>query len=372
MYKKYKKTTFFIILGLLFTLIVFNQTAIALSLDEICSADVPVADNSNKTLQKGLSQALNQVLVKVSGNTSVMTLPAINNALPKINNYVQSYSYSAQTDNQGKQTLSLHVVFDDKAIRHILQNAGQAIWGDNRPLTLVWLAMPQGSQTTVLASDGNDALTTVVKQTAMMRGIPIIFPAMDLEDQADVAQTTSTLPTKEQLQQIAKKYGVTSLLAGTIVSVNSNHDTGDQAEGEWRLVLNGAPYEWQTTGADVSQVVINGIDRAADMMVNQLATIGGKNLQNTITMQINDVQNLNDYVHVVAELKKLTPVADVAVSDMSNNTLLLKVKTIGSVDELVSALKTSASFTAGTAPTTTSPANADLFYRWVTTNSNSN
>lgn len=364
----YKKNSFFIVLSVLFALFVFNESAVALSLGDICSADVVVADNSNKMLQKGLSQALNQVLVKVSGNTSVMTLPAIENVLPKINNYVESYSYSTQTDNEGKQTLLLHVVFDNKAIKQILQNAGQAIWGANRPLTLVWLSMSQGSQPMVLASDNNDPLTAVIKQTAMGRGVPIIFPAMDLEDQADMAQTTSALPTNEQLQQLAKKYGVNSLLAGTIVTIDSDHGAENQLEGEWRLVLNGAPYEWQTSGADVTQVVINGIDRAAEMMVNQLATVGGKNLQNTVTMQINDVKNLDDYVHAVAELKKLNPVSDVSVSDMSNNTLLVKIQTIGNVDELVSALKNSTAFAVSTAPTTGGPVNADIFYRWVVTN----
>jgi hypothetical protein len=329
----------------------------AASLEDIYATDVPVADNSPNTLQKTLPAAFDQVLVKVSGNAAVMTLPAIEAVIPKINNYVESYSYATQTDAQGKQTLMLHVVFDNKVVKQVLQNAGQAIWGSNRPLTLVWLALPQGGQTTVLASDDNDDLMTTLKQAAMSRGVPVIFPVMDLEDEANVAQITSALPTTDQLQQIAKKYGVNSLLAGNIVN---------SVEGEWRLVLNGTPYEWQTSGVNTAQVVRNAIDRAADMMVNQLAPVGGKNLENTVTLQISGVQNLHDYVDVVAALKKLTPVAEVTVSDMSNNMLLLKVKMVGGVDELVGALKNTDNFAALAAPATAAPGHVDLFYRWTT------
>lgn len=310
---------------------------------DIYTADVLVADRSPQKLQKALPEALEQVLVKLSGNPSVTTLPAIKNILSKVNGYVESYSYDTTADNSGKEALAVHVVFDDKALKQVLQNAGQAIWGGNRPLTLVWVALPKGTETGVLANDDNDPMLAVIKKAAIVRGVPILFPAMDLEDQTNVAQTTSTLPTNDQLQQIAKKYGVDSLLAGTIVT-----DAAGAIEGEWRLTLNGVPYEWQTSGATISQVVINGLDRAADMMANQLAAVGGKNTQSLVTMQISNVNNLDDYVHVIAELKKLTPVADVVVSDMSNNRLLLKVKSVGGAEQVAGALKTNPLFVADT------------------------
>lgn len=335
------------------------QAVWAVEVPDLYCADILVADTSSSALQKGIDAALGQVLIKISGNTAVMTLPAVQNNLPRIKNYVESYSYSTQAVD-GHQSMFLHIVFDPKSMTQLLQNADQAIWGEDRPLTVVWLSLPQGSQNIVLSSETPNPLMQTLQKAAAARGIPMIFPTMDLEDEANVAQTISALPTNDQLQAIAQKYGVKSLLAGTIVN-----QADGQMESEWRLVLNGTPYEWQTTGSDLTQVVVNGLDRAADMMANQLAAIGSKAMENTVTLQIDGVQDLNDYSHVIEALKKLTPVVDVTVNDMSGSTLQLQVKTIGSVDQLVSALQDAANFVSMAAPAEAAPGNGDhLFYQW--------
>lgn len=323
------------------------------------TANVPVADRSAQALQKALQEACNQVLVKISGNTSVSTVPVVQNAQRKINNLVESYSYATQTDSPGDSQLMLHVVFEAGAIKRLLKNAGQAIWSSDRPLTLIWLSVPEGLQTTVLSSDDTNSLTTLIKQTAQQRGIPMILPTMDLQDQAEAALTSTQLPSNHQLTVSAQRYGVQSVLAGSIMSCGNG-----QFQGEWQLLLHGTPYEWQTSGANVVQAVTNGINQAADMMANQLATIDSTSLQSTLTMQIDGVASLNDYVHVVAVLRHLTVVSKVTVSDMQNDTLLLKVNVVGGADGLVNALKIVQHLTAHAAPANDNAQHTNLFYHW--------
>ncbi len=335
---------------LLMMLALFLNSALAAQVSDLNAADVAVSDNSEKTLQQALPQAFGQVLLKMSGNATIMTVPAIQNAVPHINNYIVSYNYDGPI---------VHVVFDTKAIKQLLQTAGQALWGPERPLTLVWVLVPEAVQPEVLSADSSDALVNTIKQQTTLRGVPIIFPAMDLQDETYVAQTDSALPTAQQLQSIAQRYGVSCILTGAVVT-DSNGEMG----GQWKLFLNGTPYEWQTTASSVAQVVINGVDRAADLMASQLAVLDSKNRQRIVTMQVNGVNNLNDYVHVIAELKKLTPVSEVAVSDMGANTVLLKIKTVGGTDELVNALKSASHFVAEAAPAGSVPDAVELFYRW--------
>lgn len=340
------------ILILLTVLLFVDNIAIAVEICDFSTATLPVSDQSPKTFQKNLPKALEQVLVKMSGNVGIMTLPTIQDVLPKINDYVQKYSYLT---NQGGQPL-LRVVFDKQSMRHLLQDANQAIWSADRPLTMIWVSVPNGSEFNTLASESRSPTIRVIKQIAFLRGLPIIFPAMDLEDQTNVPQPTSTVLSNNQLQTISHRYGVDSILAGVVV------DSNGHLQGEWQLFLKGTSYEWQTIGTDVNQVVINGVDRAIDMMANQFATFDSKGMENLVTMKVSGVQNLNDYVHVVLLLKHLSPVIKVSVSKMNTNVLFLKVITAGNLEDLVKALKTVPHLIKE--PSSSGLREADLFYKW--------
>lgn len=338
----------------------WGTVAQAVEVHGIDTANIVVQDHSRQSLRKALPQALEQVLVKVSGNPDVITLPTVQNALPKIDNLVESYSYTERTNASGEQELNLQVVFDNDAIKHLLRDAGQAIWGNNRPLTLVWLSVPEEMQTRILSNDSENPLVASVKHFVEQRGIPIIFPSMDLEDRMNMNLSASRLPSREQLEKVARRYGVESVLVANVVSVNHG-----ELIGEWELFLKGTPIEWQTSGTDINQVVINGVDRAVDMMVNRLATIESKSMQSSVAMKITGVKNLNDYVHVVATLRQLAPITQVMVNDMSHNTLQLVVHTVSGKEGLIKALENVPLLTAETTSSTAADSvQEDLFYHW--------
>lgn len=55
---------------------------------------INVPNQSQADFQKVLPQAFSEGLVRMSGNTAIiMTLPTIQNSLPKLSNYVEKYSY---------------------------------------------------------------------------------------------------------------------------------------------------------------------------------------------------------------------------------------------------------------------------------------
>ncbi|MFW0097075.1 MAG: DUF2066 domain-containing protein [Coxiella endosymbiont of Haemaphysalis qinghaiensis] len=134
----------------------FINRGIAVEVLSISTATVAVSDQSSPMLQKILPQALEQGLVRISSsNTEIMTLLAIRDTLPKINNYVEKYSYIVKADKAEKkdeQQFLLQVVFD-KLVRYLLQNVRQAVWSTSCPLTMVWISVLNGSQSEILASE---------------------------------------------------------------------------------------------------------------------------------------------------------------------------------------------------------------------------
>ena len=109
--------------------------------------------------------------------------------------------------------------------------------------------------------------------------------------------------------------------------------------GEWQLFLHGTPYEWQTTGNGVTQVLINGIDQTANIIASQLGLLNSKGMENFVLMQVSGVQDLEDYMHVVSTLQHLTSVVKVSVSDTTNDMLLLKIKIASGLEDLADVLK---------------------------------
>src|SRR3989339_1764491 len=132
---------------ILLSSLIFCLSAQADVVAHLNTAQLPVADHSSQALNQAFSTAFDDVLIKMTGNPSIGTLPAIQSAKSNIKRYVQSFNYVTQTpkasiaEGQSIQTaqLFLQITFDKTALKHLIQQAGQTIWDPNRPQTLVWI-----------------------------------------------------------------------------------------------------------------------------------------------------------------------------------------------------------------------------------------
>lgn len=95
----------------------FGQTAVDIFPYQ---GEVPVASYSPEDWKKAVAPALQQVLVKVSGNPNIAQVAAIRSAMPKASSMVQTYAYA----HGASKELVLHIRFSSKAIDALLQNAG--------------------------------------------------------------------------------------------------------------------------------------------------------------------------------------------------------------------------------------------------------
>lgn len=340
-------------------LIIFGIPALATIVTDLATATVPVADRTSEALNQALPKAIGESLIKMSGNTAVMTLPAIQNEITSPLRFVTSYSYKQNTAAEAKTPWLLQVRFDATALRHLLQQSDQAIWGADRPQTLFWLSVPQEDQTGVLASGDQNSLLLQIQKAASDRGLPYLLPTMDLQDQASVPADVSQLPDEKILQAEASRYGVESVLA---VAIHSNDEGGLVAN--WKLILDGAPYQWQKEGDDVGTLLREGINDAANMMANRFATLTNKALESNVLLQVSGVEGLQDYSQVLSRLRHLMPVSAVNVVDLSQERLLLNVNVSGGSEALAQALKMSSSFQPETNTVMSASPSADLYYHY--------
>ncbi len=89
--------------------------------------EAPVASYSPEDWQKAIAPALQQVLVKVSGNPNIAQVAAIRKAMSKASSMVQTFAYAHSMDGGGKEALMLRVRFSSKMVDALLQDANQSV-----------------------------------------------------------------------------------------------------------------------------------------------------------------------------------------------------------------------------------------------------
>ena len=265
-------------------------------------AQVSVTSSSSYARNKAFGRALQQVLIKVSGNPGVVTLPAIQDKLSQAGSLVQSYGYSDHV---------LEVKFAPQTIQQILTTAGQALWGNNRPLILVWLVTQDESGAKVIVGDSNNILVTGLQNNAARRGLPILLPVKDLLDLSSITINDIESVNVPVIQAASARYNTAAILLGDLLQVNGKW------QGKWTLLLNGDSMHWTLTGKNKSQVISAIMDDVADSLAMQYAVIGDSSLSKQLTLLVTGVHNLDEYSQVIGYLQNLHVVTKVELADVT-------------------------------------------------------
>ena len=86
-------------------------------------AQVAVLDESSNALQLGLQAAFSEVMIKMTGNPKIMSVPAVQTVASNLTQIVQSYSFSQETSAlpPSRPSIMLDVVFNQDALQQLLQ-----------------------------------------------------------------------------------------------------------------------------------------------------------------------------------------------------------------------------------------------------------
>lgn len=349
-------------LVVLLVLLLAGSCTMAQVVADLTVGKVVVSDRSQAALNRVAPTALQQVLIKMSGNPSIVTVPALQSDLAQASEYVQTFSYE-QTEVDGKQQLIASIRFDKSVLDNLLQQANQAVWRANRPLTLAWINLDQGDNNpnTILSSDEDMPAITALKLDADQLGLPLILPAMDIQDQSFINDNSNMPFDVTKLAAVSERYQVKSVLAGNISSV-----VDGSWQGQWMFILEGQPHQWNTVGATPQQVIDQAMQDMDSIMSSVLAARDNATLQSHVAMQVSGVSSLDDYALVINELKQLNVVAHIAVAQLDGATMILKLNVVGGKKALVAALQHNTDLSQVAQPMVATVDHTDLYYQFQT------
>lgn len=320
------------LLSIMLLSLIFSGESLATEKVNLFQAQVVVKDRSSREWRKGVRNALNQVLVKATGNPNISKVPEIEEAYKNFNNLVQSYSYHRKAlYGQMSQTF-LHVNFDPTEVKHALQNANQIVWNPQRPSTLIWLALqtsPNARYTEILSEDQYKQYVAILRGAADRRGIPIVLPKMDLTDISSVSAKDILNFNVPLLSEIGSRYHSDGMLVARVMFQDDQY---------WHVkcvwVSNGNQFEWEEQQTDLDDLMNNIVDRLSNEMAWRYISLRKEEDAHNVLIRVVGVNGLDEYSKVIDYLKTLEPIKDVQLESLESDSVILSINFGGDQENL--------------------------------------
>jgi len=302
----------------------------AIEVTSLYTAQVPLDLEEENPRSLAYEMALADVLMRVSGSALSADAETVELLFPDPASYVVQFRPGADD--------TLWVSFDGEAIEKALRQAGQTVWGGDRPLTMVWLAVDwgQGEREIISADDPvrsrdearsidrNRLLRQRVLDIAERRGLPVAFPLLDTVDLQHVSFSDIWGGFDEAVIGASERYEANSILVGRIRPASGQRN-------RWSYHFGGDERNW----SGEPELVIGLV---ADQLASEFAISGNASLE-SIDLTIAGVSSVNVFGSVQNILSELTLIESFSIVEVEGDRIRYRVEALGGVDRLRRALR---------------------------------
>ncbi len=302
----------------------------AVEVPTLFTAEVPFDREAENPREDAYELALSEVLLRVSGSELGNNPAAIAELFPNPSSFVIQFRPGAND--------TLWVSFDGEAIEQVLRNSGQLVWGADRPLTLVWLAVDwgQGSREIIAADDPdrtesegrsidrNKRLRERMLQIAEQRGLPIVFPLLDTADLQNVTFSDIWGGFDEGILDASKRYDANSILIGRIRPSASRREN-------WTYYFSGTQRSWNGPPENI-------VAQVADLLAAEFA-VGGNAPVETVTLSVSGVDTVQAYGSVQRLLADVSLIESFVIVEVAGDRVNYRVDVRGGAERLSRALR---------------------------------
>jgi hypothetical protein len=159
----------------------------------------------------------------------------------------------------------VHIEFDEEQILTILQKNQLALWDVTRPQTLVWLVVEEEGTQQFYNADTMPDIESAFNLAAKVKGVPMIFPLLDLDEQQAVSVDTVLAMNSSKLLAASARYEVTSVAVAKI----AKH--GNCWQGSWAFHFDGKVKQWTGLCQPLRASVLAGAQGIYEVLSNYYA-----------------------------------------------------------------------------------------------------
>ncbi|WP_193747483.1 DUF2066 domain-containing protein [Cellvibrio sp. OA-2007] len=352
---------------------------------DIYRTDTLVKSQSERERNAAARTTFGQLIVRVSGQTSALEHPAIKAALPKAENYLFGFSYKSSAEKitvDGKTfpAVGLQLNYEPLAIEQLLRESQLPLWPAIRPKVLVWLVAkdPTGLRLVPELTD-----LQAMQMQAEYRGLPLVFPKLDLEDTLSLSANDLWELNREKIAAASLRYKADAILVGrytpssmgvipapvipeeqiddlidaayaTSSSASSSSVTASSSQagdnlvvaepipgpwmGDWQLLHEASDQSFADETPEIKGLFVAAIDHAADYFAHQYAIMPTNQGPQTIVLHVGNITSFGAFKQVQAYLSELAMVQRMEVMQVNAEGLRVRLTTEGDARLLMSTL----------------------------------
>jgi len=237
--------------------------AAAEQVPDLFRAETIITGTEEPERSRGLREAFGELLVKLTGNAGIRQDPALAPLLDRAGEFVESIELEDRMrgipvhDEQGTRERPhyLRVRFQAEAVERALAERGIELWGADRPLVAVWLAVRTPGEDYVLQAQGPKGYgqRLAFEETARRIGLPIAIAPL-------AAGETEPSPSESANFEAASLTGADSgvTLFGTL-----DLRSGGYWDAEWLLHGSGADERWTLQRTSFDTAIKEALARCA-------------------------------------------------------------------------------------------------------------
>tara|TARA_B100000029_G_scaffold342657_2_gene335014 strand:- start:3021 stop:4148 length:1128 start_codon:yes stop_codon:yes gene_type:complete len=334
------------ILQILVLFLLWFPVASALQVTGLYDHQVAVNNESDAERNRAFREALEAVILKVTGEYRWLEHPRIEEALGNAQSYVEAISYSseavelpqrpnfaASTQPLASPTMEqrfIEVNFADTLINELLENANIPVWDTNRPSVLVWMVLQNTvGERTMLTSDTNAQIVNYIQSFASERAIPIIFPVLDFEDRQNLSEDIVWALEEEAIIGASERYGADSILTGRL-----HFTASGELVGLWQFIFQGQADVFDGFDEDLDAYLHAPLDRVTNQLASYFALVPEATTKQVVRLRVEGVSNLSEYSALLSYVSGLGLVDTLSMAALEGESLELELGLVGDSDQL--------------------------------------
>ncbi|MBS2780568.1 DUF2066 domain-containing protein [Aeromonas salmonicida] len=277
------------------------------------------------------SQALGDVLVKVTGKRDILTQPDVVKALAAPGEYVQHYGYQ----DVGPVKF-LKADFNVAKVNALISQSKFALLGPARPQMALWLVINEGERR-ILPDQSSDGWASALRTQSQAMGLPVSIPLMDLDDNMAVNATDVWGRFAAPILQASQRYGAEMVVLGKLTPEGDKWSIdwglyGPKAGGELAELTRGSS---SGTQAEVAQHFADEL--AAWLVQNYGARISG--VASSQTLVVEGLSGIDGMITVQKMLQGMASVTKVTIGKLEGDKVTFDLLLQGDKAELIRGLQ---------------------------------
>jgi hypothetical protein len=307
--------------------------AAAVTVEDLFTVELPVADQTTSLRLESFSEAFKQVIVKASGSDEALRSPAFERPIKGSARYVKQFRYITRNSLDDEEVeagrLYLRIDFNQQLIESLLRENNFPVWGRERPSSLLVISYDVNENIKLVADDSTPDLVEALDQAASVHAVPVLFPLMDLEDIALVKIGDIVSRQYDSIDTMAMRYAPDALLVGQIVG-----RSGEGWHGDWEVRFAEQIFKWNFKASSKQAVIDQVIKHLARILALEYALEDHRRVEQTLLLSVSALEGIDKLIAVQKYLKTLNVVDSVRVAMINKDVITYRLKLRNDAEDL--------------------------------------